>query len=255
MILTADHVIDIGPRAGIHGGYIVAEGKPSELLKFKTLTTDYITGIKQIQIPSTRRNGNGKYLIPTSGIGYLISPAMTRGSTLHIVYSSTSGSWHEIGLSSVGDLPTLRIGKVAGLINQSIDITHADGSLVVGSSFLVCRNKVGTEIGGITQSGENNVLHPTSSDYRLKHDVTPLTGALGALRPCTYLWPDETHGEGFLAHELGEHVPAAVVGEKDALTADGAPKYQQVDMSRVVPHLVGAIQELTQRLAALENNV
>ena len=63
MILTADHVIDIGPRAGIHGGYIVAEGKPSELLKFKTLTTDYITGIKQIQIPSTRRNGNGKYLI------------------------------------------------------------------------------------------------------------------------------------------------------------------------------------------------
>lgn len=63
MILTADHVIDIGPRAGIHGGYIVAQGKPSELLKFKTLTTDYITGIKQIQIPSTRRNGNGKYLI------------------------------------------------------------------------------------------------------------------------------------------------------------------------------------------------
>lgn len=63
MILTADHVIDIGPRAGIHGGYIVAEGKPSELLKFKTLTTDYITGLKQIQIPSTRRNGNGKYLI------------------------------------------------------------------------------------------------------------------------------------------------------------------------------------------------
>jgi excinuclease ABC subunit A len=63
MILTADHVIDIGPRAGIHGGYIVAEGKPSELLKFKTLTTAYITGLKQIQIPSTRRNGNGKYLI------------------------------------------------------------------------------------------------------------------------------------------------------------------------------------------------
>jgi excinuclease ABC subunit A len=63
MILTADHIIDIGPRAGIHGGYIVAEGKPSELLKFKTLTTAYITGLKQIQIPSTRRNGNGKYLI------------------------------------------------------------------------------------------------------------------------------------------------------------------------------------------------
>ena len=73
-----------------------------------------------------------------------------------------------------------------------------------------------------------------------------------ALRPCTYRWPDETDGEGFLAHELGEHLPGASFGEKDAVDPDGAPIYQRIDMTKLIPHLVGAIQELTQRLAALE---
>ncbi|HET6993005.1 MAG TPA: ATP-binding cassette domain-containing protein, partial [Bacteroidia bacterium] len=63
MILAADHVIDIGPRAGVHGGFVVAEGTPKELLKFGTLTTDYITGKKQIQVPASRRKGNGKSII------------------------------------------------------------------------------------------------------------------------------------------------------------------------------------------------
>jgi excinuclease ABC subunit A len=63
MILAADHVIDIGPRAGVHGGHVVAEGTPDELLKFSTLTSDYITGKKQIAIPSSRRKGNGKSIV------------------------------------------------------------------------------------------------------------------------------------------------------------------------------------------------
>ncbi|MFM9911115.1 MAG: excinuclease ABC subunit UvrA, partial [Chitinophagaceae bacterium] len=62
MILAADHVIDIGPAAGIHGGKIIAQGSPKQLLKFHTLTTDYITGEKGINIPSVRRKGNGKTL-------------------------------------------------------------------------------------------------------------------------------------------------------------------------------------------------
>ncbi|MBI3511979.1 MAG: excinuclease ABC subunit UvrA [Bacteroidetes bacterium] len=63
MILAADHVIDIGPRAGVHGGHVVAQGRPDELLKFNTLTTDYITGKKEISIPEIRRKGNGKRII------------------------------------------------------------------------------------------------------------------------------------------------------------------------------------------------
>jgi excinuclease ABC subunit A len=63
MILAADHVIDIGPAAGIHGGKIIAQGTPKEILKFHTLTSDYINGIKEISIPKEYRKGNGKSLI------------------------------------------------------------------------------------------------------------------------------------------------------------------------------------------------
>jgi len=59
MIEHADYVIDIGPGAGNHGGEIVSEGTFSELLEHKTLTADYLNGSKEIEIPKTRRKGNG----------------------------------------------------------------------------------------------------------------------------------------------------------------------------------------------------
>lgn len=63
MMEAADHVIDIGPHAGINGGRIVAEGNYQEILNFRTLTSDYLKGEKQIIIPPKRREGNGKSLI------------------------------------------------------------------------------------------------------------------------------------------------------------------------------------------------
>jgi len=63
MIERADHVIDIGPKAGRHGGEIISEGLPKDLKKEKTLTADYITGKKEIAIPKKRRKGNGKKII------------------------------------------------------------------------------------------------------------------------------------------------------------------------------------------------
>lgn len=60
MIERADHVIDIGPKAGRHGGEIISEGLPSDLKNHATLTADYITGKREIPIPKKRRKGNGK---------------------------------------------------------------------------------------------------------------------------------------------------------------------------------------------------
>lgn len=62
MILEADHVIDVGPAAGVHGGQIVAEGTPAQILKSNTLTAAYLNGKKTIAIPKTRRKGNGHKL-------------------------------------------------------------------------------------------------------------------------------------------------------------------------------------------------
>lgn len=63
MIESADHVIDIGPKAGKHGGQIISQGPPSELKKHNTLTADYMSGHKEIEVPEIRRKGTGKKIV------------------------------------------------------------------------------------------------------------------------------------------------------------------------------------------------
>jgi hypothetical protein len=120
-----------------------------------------------------------------------------------------------------------------------------------------CRflNAAGTEVGYISTSS-SGATYSTTSDYRLKNSVAPLNTGLAtvsALKPVTYKWNvDDSNGEGFIAHELHSVIPLAVQGEKDAVNEDGSIKPQGVDYSKIVVHLVAAIQELTARLAALE---
>jgi hypothetical protein len=103
------------------------------------------------------------------------------------------------------------------------------------------------QVGSINTSG-SATSYATSSDYRLKNTIAPMTGALAKvtlLKPCTYKWnASGEDGEGFIAHELAEVVPHAVIGEKDAVDAEGNPKYQGIDTSFLVATLTAAIQEL-----------
>jgi excinuclease ABC subunit A len=62
MMMAADHVIDMGPHAGRHGGVVVAQGTPKQILEANSLTADYLKRVKDIQIPKERRKGNGKVL-------------------------------------------------------------------------------------------------------------------------------------------------------------------------------------------------
>jgi excinuclease ABC subunit A len=69
MIERADWVIDIGPKAGRFGGKIISEGTPKQLLEEHTLTAQYLNGEKKIEVPKTRRKGNGKTLKLTGATG------------------------------------------------------------------------------------------------------------------------------------------------------------------------------------------
>ncbi len=62
IMLAADHLVDIGPKAGYHGGRVVAQGHPQDLLKLDTLTSGYLNGHRSIPVPKERRKGNGKFL-------------------------------------------------------------------------------------------------------------------------------------------------------------------------------------------------
>jgi hypothetical protein len=120
----------------------------------------------------------------------------------------------------------------------------------------------GTIVGSISNTS-TATSYVTSSDYRLKENVEPMTGALekvAALKPCTYTWKsDGSDGQGFIAHELQEVVPDCVTGTKDAVDKDGKPQYQGVDTSFLIATLTAALQEqqaliqdLTTRLTTLE---
>ncbi|NSW93950.1 MAG: excinuclease ABC subunit UvrA, partial [Bacteroidales bacterium] len=70
MILSADHIIDMGPGAGRHGGNVVASGTPEELKKFNTITSYYLTNRKRLPVPEKRRKGNGHFLLLTGATGH-----------------------------------------------------------------------------------------------------------------------------------------------------------------------------------------
>ncbi len=70
MILAADHVVDIGPGAGVNGGRVVAQGTPLQIMQQQTTTADYLSGRRQIAVPPARRPGNGKHLILKGARGH-----------------------------------------------------------------------------------------------------------------------------------------------------------------------------------------
>lgn len=110
-------------------------------------------------------------------------------------------------------------------------------------------------VGFINTNGSTTV-YGSVSDYRLKENVAPITGALdkvAQLKPVTYNWKvDGSDGQGFIAHELAEVVPDCVTGEKDAVDAEGNPVYQGIDTSFLVATLTAAIQELNAKVDTLQ---
>ena len=102
-------------------------------------------------------------------------------------------------------------------------LTWNKSSAASTTSALFQRNS--STVGAISYTS-SAVTYATSSDYRLKENVTPMIGALAKivqLKPVTYTWKtDGSAGQGFIAHELAEVCPQAVNGEKDALKEDGS---------------------------------
>jgi hypothetical protein len=112
--------------------------------------------------------------------------------------------------------------------------------------------------GNIFCSGTSTTF-ATSSDYRLKQAIQPIDGAITRfqlLNPVSFEWIHNSERvDGFIAHEVQEVVPEAIVGEKDAVNEDGSIKSQGIDQSKLVPLLTAALQEAIGRIKALEADV
>jgi len=131
---------------------------------------------------------------------------------------------------------------------QGIHINETSNSSSINLVYFT-RQVSGTQTeSGRIYWGGSSIAYLTSSDYRLEKDVSPMTTGLSTvmqLNPVNFVWKHNNKpANGFLAHELQEHCPDAVSGEKDALNEDGSIKVQSVDTSFLVATLTAAIQEL-----------
>jgi hypothetical protein len=175
----------------------------------------------------------------TAGNAITFTQAMTLDASGNLIVGATSA--HAFGI------PSIQAGgsNANGLISVRRDVTStADQIIFYNPNGLV---------GRIETTG-SATSYTTSSDYRLKNTIAPMTGALAKvalLKPCTYKWnADGSDGEGFIAHELAEVVPQCVTGAKDAVDEEGNPQYQGIDTSFLVATLTAAIQELNAKFEA-----
>jgi hypothetical protein len=179
-----------------------------------------------------------------------------------VVYNNTTGNyshcWWNAGgermrLNGSGNLlvgttsATFASGNVQGIVGQASGNASLALNRTTDTGAIARFYQAGTLVGNISVTG-SATSYVTSSDYRLKNTIAPMTGALekvALLKPVTYKWKvDGSDGQGFIAHELAEVVPDCVTGEKDAVDKKGNPDYQGVDTSYLVATLTAAIQEL-----------
>ena len=265
--------------------------------------------------PTALMHINGSSM-SSDGIHYIANN--TSSGPAGIVMKSGHGNWKIMNSQTVGnalefidggspDVTRMMIDSSGSLLVGKTALNNAVGGsisaagqayFVASSSTPLLVNRLGSDgvvvqiyndsngVGSISVSGSSTAYN-TSSDYRLKTDAQPMTGAsarVQALNPVNFEWiADGTRVDGFLAHEAQEVVPEAVIGTKDAmrdeeyevtpavLDDDGnvvteavmgtrsVPDYQGIDQSKLVPLLTAALQEaltkiddMEARLAALE---
>jgi len=199
----------------------------------------------------------GILLNPTSG-EFRMGSINTTGSYFTTLYANNTermriNSNGAVGIANtITTRATLDVAQSGGSQNIPVAFSRSGDAGVMVNFY--SNNSGTTSIGNITNQGLTNTQYNTSSDYRLKENILPMTGALNkvsALKPCTYTWKlTGAESQGFIAHELQEICPDAVTGEKDEVDAEGNIVSQGIDTSFLVATLTAAIQELNAKVDA-----
>ena len=228
----------------------------------------------------------GAGVFPSTGSGLELVSAAVGGVNSLQAYNRTGSTWQNLEINAAqtvfgtGGTERMRIANNNEIYIGATGVFGNGGKVQIDASTggyngnglniktnsstypLVCWNNGGAglvyftntgagSVGTITTNG-SSTTYGTSSDYRLKENIAPMTGALDTvakLKPCTYTWKSTgEESQGFIAHELAEVVPDCVQGEKDEVNEDGSIKAQGIDTSFLVATLTAAIQELKAEL-------
>ena len=239
------------------------------------VTNQVLHGMGTAAAPSvafTNQLNTGLYQPVTNAVGFVINGSenmrltstglgvgtLTPSTTFHVVgtaiFPGTSAASTIFGGSSAIPGNANAPAQFYGVANTRACISTYQSSNASQNHMEFFTSQQTGAIGYINTTGTSTSFG-TASDRRLKRDIAPLKGASGLvrkLRPVEFGFKTEDplqRYEGFIADEVGELVPRAVIGTKDRVDANGAPVYQALDAGKLVPWVVAALKET---MAALD---
>jgi len=207
----------------------------------------------------TTTNAASMYRQASGAHQWFNAPSGTAGTSLSWTQAMTLDTSGNLLVGTTSNAVTNSNSVVVLPAYGQINYQHASGTSSGANYAYFAYN--GSGIGSITQNGTTGVLYNLTSDYRLKNDQQPLTGAkefVMALQPKKWQWWDGSgEGVGFIAHEFMEVAKYSGNGEKDAVDADGKPVYQSIQpsSSEVMANLVAFIQEQQSLIVTMRDEI
>ena len=188
--------------------------------------------------------------------GELRSDKIVLGNTTRLGSSSSQCKMY-VGNTSYGNNIEMQLSAYSNGMSFYRDGNYGTGAV----SFYPKRigESSNVPVGSIA-IGTTSTSYNTSSDHRLKENITDTIGCIEKiklLKPRTFNFisePDESVN-GFIAHELELVEPNAVTGQKDGVNPQNEPIYQVIDSSKIIPLLTGALQEAIKRIELLESKI
>lgn len=205
-------------------------------------------------------DAQGAMSLTTSG-RLTVATSISVGEGESVTSPNTTSTFNVKGADSITSAINIECGSFSksGVISWPFYGAGFDFVNNAGQSRDAAVFKYGTSTVGRITINSTTTTYATTSDYRLKENVTEMTESiekLKLLKPCKFNFiGNDDVVDGFIAHEVQEVIPEAVTGEKDGIGWDGQPEYQGIDQSKLVPLLTAALQEAVAKIEALEQRI
>lgn len=281
--LTASHASLYSQTTGKHQFRIAGSGSADGAITFTTpleidnngKTTLTNTSAGASTTPFVLHNASSS---ANTDVRMLLAPCTTAADRPVILAATNNGSnvCHFTVSTPNGGTPVERlrvdgagnvfIGKTGEVSTQDGFQFKQSGECLIGrgsnDTVFVFQdiNSSGATVGSISITSSNTAYN-TSSDYRLKENVTDISDGITRVKQLSpkrfnfIVNPDTEIVDGFIAHEVATVIPEAITGEKDAVDDDGNIKPQGIDQSKLVPLLTAALQEAIAKIETLETKV